>query len=151
MASFQRFRHWLRGGSARARPERTPAAASRASLGELEAFARSRRGVEAYLEPRTAIYPPTLLLIADDGEYLRRAVKDGAQARRFATEANIPLYDARKVGYPKRLREYEQGVRPRRIELSELPPWPTDDAPGIDGPPPPPPPHRRAPPSPEGD
>jgi hypothetical protein len=43
------------------------------------------------------------------------------------------------VGYPKRMRDYEQGRSPRRVELSDLPPWPGDDPGGDpDGPPPPP-------------
>jgi hypothetical protein len=101
--------------------------ASRTATRELERFHDSRNGVEAYLEPRTAIYPMTLLLVADDGEYLRRPVRDRDQARDLCARMNIPLYDAAKVGYPQRMRRYDQGVRPRRVELSELPPWPGDE------------------------
>lgn len=107
---------------------------------------RTRNGVEAFLEPQTAIYSTTVLLVADDGEYLRRPVTDRRHAAKFCDEANIPLYEAAKVGYPQRMRDYDQGHAPRRVELSELPPWP-GDGPGSnasdqppDGPPPPPPP-----------
>ncbi|MEX2420303.1 MAG: hypothetical protein WD670_00640 [Actinomycetota bacterium] len=106
---------------------------------------RTRRGVEAFVEPPTAIYSTTVLLVADDGEYLRRPVKDRRHAGAFCNDVNIPLYEAAKVGYPQRMRDYEQGNGPRRVELSELPPWP-DDGSGPngsgaapDGPPPPPP------------
>jgi len=101
----------------------------------------SRIGVEAYLEPKTAIYSTTVLLVADDGEYLRRPVKDRDQAVEFCKRVNIPMYDARKVGYPRRMKDYDRGVRPQRVNLEDLPPWPGegDDA-GPASPPPPPPP-----------
>jgi hypothetical protein len=52
---------------------------------------------------------------------------------------NIPLYEAAKVGYPRRMRDYDRGIRPRRVDLSELPPWPSDGGSGADpdGPEPP--------------
>lgn len=137
MGFSDRLRSWLKGDSKRSAPSRSTEQASRASTKDLEEFIRSRIGVEAYLEPKTAIYSTTILLVADDGEYLRRPVKDRRQAGEFCAEINIPLYDAAKVGYPKRMRDYDQGKRPRRVELSELPPWP-DDGPEPDGPPPPP-------------
>ncbi|MEX0952917.1 MAG: hypothetical protein WDZ26_03710 [Nitriliruptoraceae bacterium] len=102
-------------------------AATRAATGELEAFARSRTGVEAFLEPRTSVYSTTLLLVADDGEYLRRPVDDGAHAAHLCRDLDVPLYEAAKVGYPRRLRDFERGQRTARVELSDLPPWPTDD------------------------
>jgi hypothetical protein len=137
-----RLRAWFEGESKRTAPSKSTDKASRASTKELEEFIATRVGVEAYLEPKTAIYSTTLLLVADDGEYLRRPVKDRDQAGDFARKMNLPLYDAAKVGYPKRMRDYDQGKRPRRVDLSELPPWPGDDPSEVDrgdeGPPPPP-------------
>jgi hypothetical protein len=98
-------------------------------------FARSRRGVEVYLEPRTNLYGDSVLLVADDGEYLRHPVPDAASVRRFCADHGLPVYDAARTGYPKRVRDYDRGVRPSRIELDDLPPWP-----GADEQPPPPPP-----------
>lgn len=91
---------------------------------ELLEFARSRRGVEVYLEPRTRLYGHSVLLVADDGEYLRRPVPDAPSARRFCAEHGIPIYDAARTGYPRRVRDYDRGVRPDRVELDDLPPWP---------------------------
>ncbi len=48
------------------------------------------------------------MLIAHDGEWTRRRVPDPAAARLFAHRLAIPLYDVRLVGYPKRMREYNQ-------------------------------------------
>lgn len=135
-----RLRAWFKGESKRRTPSKSTDSASRSSTKELEEFVRSRTGVEGFMEPKTAIYSTTLLLVADDGEYLRRPIKSRDQAGEFCKRVNIPLYDAAKVGYPRRMREFEQGRRPRKVELSELPPWPGDDvgAAPTDGPPPPP-------------
>ena len=90
--------------------------------GRLREFLTSREGVEAFVEPPTSVYAMTLCLVAADGEYLRQPVKDEKQAKRLCGEYGVPLYDARIVGYPKRMRDYERGVRQHRIGLEDLPP-----------------------------
>jgi hypothetical protein len=142
MGFSDRLRAWFKGESKHRAPSPSTDKASRTTTRELEAFIGSRAGVEAYLEPKTAIYSTTLLLVADDGEYLRRPVKDHDQAVELCGRTNVPLYDARKVGYPRRMKDYDRGVRPNRVDLDDLPPWPGDDhagpaAPGADagGPP----------------
>ena len=131
-----RLRAWFRGDTKRTAPSPSTDRSSRTSTKEIEAFITSRKGVEAFLEPKTAVYPTTLLLVADDGEYLRRPIKDKQQATSVCDRLNIPLYDARKVGYPRRMKDYDRGVRPQKVRLEDMPPWPGDE-PG-DGPPPPP-------------
>lgn len=124
MSFADRMRAWFKGESRRAAPGPSTEKASRTSTRELSEFVESRHGVEAFLEPKTALYSTTVLLVADDGEYLRRPVGDPKQAASFCERHDIPLYDARKVGYPRRMRDYERGKPPRRISLDELPPWP---------------------------
>jgi hypothetical protein len=125
-----RLRAWFKGESKRPAPSPSTDRASRTSTRELAQFVESRPGVEAYLEPRTALYSTTLLLVAADGEYLRRPVNDPKQASAFCDKHEIPMYDARKVGYPRRMRDYESGAPQRTIGLDEMPPWPGDEAPG---------------------
>ena len=72
----------------------------------LENFARTRRGVEGFVEPRTAVTDMTLLLVASDGEWTRRRVPDAAHAHDFANKLGVPSYDAQVVGYPQRMREW---------------------------------------------
>ncbi|MBA2528761.1 MAG: oxidoreductase [Euzebyales bacterium] len=88
----------------------------------LSRFMDSRDGVEAFVEPPTSVYAMTLCLVAADGEYLRQPVRDERQARKLCGEHGVPLYDARIVGYPKRMREYERGVRQQQVSLEDLPP-----------------------------
>jgi hypothetical protein len=136
-----RLRAWLRGepsgrGGRGGAPRARGGGRDRSSpeLETLEAFARSRRGVEAYLEPRTNLYALSVLLVADDGEYLRRPVPDAVAVRRLCERLGLPLYDAKRVGYPRRVRDYDRGVRPDPVDIGDLPPWPDGDA--DPGPPP---------------
>lgn len=72
----------------------------------LTQFVRTRRGVEAYVEPRTSVTQTTLLLVAYDGEWTRRKVPSPEWAHAFAGHLQIPGYDAAVVGYPQRMRDY---------------------------------------------
>lgn len=75
-------------------------------LAHLEEFARTRTGVEGFVEPRTAVTDVTLLLVAVDGEWTRRRVPSVEWAHDFANSHGIPSYDAAVVGYPQRMRDY---------------------------------------------
>jgi hypothetical protein len=75
-------------------------------VADLEAFAASRRGVEAYVEPKTAFIDTTVALVAHDGEWIRRRVEDQKAAFELGKRLGIPVYDVHAVGYPDRMREY---------------------------------------------
>ena len=77
----------------------------------LRAFATSRRGVEGFVEPRTAVSDVTLMLVAHDGEWTRRRVPSVEWAHRFANQHSVPSYDAAVVGYPTRMREYNRRMK----------------------------------------
>ena len=98
------------------RPGRTGAAttvrASDAADAEhLRLFATTRRGVEGFVEPRTAVSDVTLMLVAHDGEWTRRRVPSVEWAHRFANQHSVPSYDAAVVGYPARMREYNRRMK----------------------------------------
>jgi hypothetical protein len=116
---FDRFRRKRRTGPSPGQE------ASGKTLKELGEFMRSRPGVEAYAEPPTSVYAMSLCLVAADGEYLRRPVKDEKQAKELCGENGVPLYDARLVGYPRRMREYQRGTPQAGISLDDLPPLET--------------------------
>jgi Ser/Thr protein kinase RdoA (MazF antagonist) len=82
--------------------------ADSADAAHLEDFVRTRQGVEAYLEPRTAVSDVTVLLVAHDGEWTRRRVQSTEWAHKFADRHRIGAYDAGVVGYPARMREYNR-------------------------------------------
>jgi hypothetical protein len=82
--------------------------ADRADLEHLAEFVRSRRGVEAFIEPRTTVTETTMLLVAHDGEWTRRRVDSPESARRFAHQLSMPIYDVRLMGYPQRMRDYNE-------------------------------------------
>ncbi|MBK5216814.1 MAG: hypothetical protein JJE02_04450 [Propionibacteriales bacterium] len=80
--------------------------ASKEDLKHLKEFVTSRKGVEAYVEPKTNVTQATVLLVAHDGEWTRRRVVSAEGANDLARKLQIPCYDANRVGYPKRMREY---------------------------------------------
>ncbi|GAA2465311.1 hypothetical protein GCM10010435_38230 [Winogradskya consettensis] len=91
----------------RREPSRTSGRlANREDLEYLTEFVRSRRGVEAFIEPRTTVTETTILLIAHDGEWTRRRIDSPENARRFAHQLAMPIYDIRLMGYPQRMRDY---------------------------------------------
>lgn len=113
---------WFRRRGQRPTLDRDAFPADRAHL---EQFVASRRGVEAYLEPRTTVTQATVMLIAHDGEWTRRRVDSPEAARSWAQQQSIPFYDVALMGYPQRMRDYnarrkqQGGVAPR--------PRPADD------------------------
>lgn len=86
------------------------------ALLELEAFVRERKGVEGFIEPRTSTNPTTLLLVDRDGDHLRGPVRDPDDAAAFCNRLGIPVYDAKVIGYPKRMKDFEKR---RRVASSE--------------------------------
>jgi hypothetical protein len=105
MGLFDRFRRTGRAGTTRP--------ATSYDTTHLKEWAMSRRGVEAYVEPRTAVTETTVVLIAHDGEWTRRRVDGERGAFRLGRELGIPVYDVAKVGYPKRMREYTARLKAR--------------------------------------
>lgn len=123
MGLFDRFRR-RKGDEGRPSSARAP---SSAALAEIRSFLAHRDGVEGYIEPPTAIYAMTLLLVAGDGEYLRRPVKNEKQARKLCDDQGVPLYEARRVGYPQRMKDYERGIKRRSVSLEDMPPLDVTD------------------------
>lgn len=80
----------------------------------LTEFVRTHRGVEAFVEQATQMNPPTILLVAYDGEWTRRRIPGTTWGHKFAEHLNIPGYDAGVVGYPQRMRDYNARQRRRR-------------------------------------
>jgi len=85
--------------------------ANGADQDHLKQFITTRQGVEAYLEPRTTVTDTTVVLVAADGEWTRRRVESPEAATSFARKQGIPLYEAAKVGYPKRMRDWTASRR----------------------------------------
>ena len=77
----------------------------------LRSFATTRRGVEAYVEPATNVTAESIVLVATDGEWTRRAVGSRKAAFEVARSLDLPVYDVLLTGYPKRMREWSSRQR----------------------------------------
>lgn len=85
----------------------------------LKEFASSRHGVEGFVEPPTTVSETTLLLVAKDGEWTRRRVKDAKWAHEFTNDLGIPTYDAAVVGYPTRMRQWNRRQTAKNREVPD--------------------------------
>jgi hypothetical protein len=74
-------------------------------------FAKSRRGVEFYVEPETFATDTTAVAVADDGEWTRRRVGSPGVIRKVARDLALPVYDVQLTGYPPRMRAYNERRR----------------------------------------
>jgi hypothetical protein len=75
-------------------------------VAHLKAFASEHTGVEAFVEPPTAVSTTTVVFVANTGEWTRRRVRDARMAHDLANKLGIPSYDAAVVGYPQRMRDW---------------------------------------------
>ena len=82
-----------------------------ASTAAIAVMLTTRRGVEGFVEPRTAVSEVTLLLVAHDGEWTRRRVPSVKWAHEFCNRQQVPSYDAAVVGVPQRMRDYNSRQR----------------------------------------
>ena len=112
MALFDRFRRGARprytkpsGDTSRTGSTRVRAS-GKADEDHLRFFVESRRGVEGFVEPRTAVNDVTLLLVDNDGAFTRRRVPSVEWAHKFCNKHQVPSYDAAVVGIPQRMRDY---------------------------------------------
>lgn len=110
MSFLDRFR--------RARPQaaRRPGSGG-VDIAHLAEFVATRRGVEGFVEPRTAVADVTLLLVASDGEWTRRRVPSVRWAHEFCNDNRVPSYDAAVVGVPQRMRDYNRRLKQQRGNL----------------------------------
>jgi hypothetical protein len=106
MGLFDRLRGGHRRMAGRARRGTLDRASGSADLAHLERFVATRRGVEGYVEPRTAVTETTIVLVAADGEWTRRRIDGPEVARRLSRDLAVPVYDAQVTGYPQRMREW---------------------------------------------
>jgi hypothetical protein len=80
-------------------------------LDALREFARTRQGVEFYVEPETMVTDTTAVAIAVDGEWTRRRVGSPQVIRQVAKQLGLPVYDVQIVGYPDRMRAYNARLK----------------------------------------
>lgn len=66
----------------------------------------------------------TVVFVATDGEWTRKPFDSPKAAADFARKHRVPLYDANKVGYPQRMRDYsarQAGAKTRGATTSPRP------------------------------
>lgn len=88
-----------------------------ADMKALIEFAKSRVGVEFFVEPETFATQTTAVAVATDGEWIRRRVGSPEAIRKLASKIATPAYDVQIVGYPQRMRDWNaRNKRDRFLE-----------------------------------
>lgn len=87
--------------------------ASSNDINHLDEWAKQRWGVEAFVEPRTAVTQTTVVLVAHDGEWTRRRVDSPQAAQDFGKKRDLPVYEVARTGYPQRMRDYTERMKRR--------------------------------------
>lgn len=77
-----------------------------ADMKALMDFAKSRVGVEFFVEPETFATQTTAVAVAADGEWTRRRCGSPESIRKLARKLALPAYDVQIVGYPQRMRDW---------------------------------------------
>ncbi|MQA87372.1 MAG: hypothetical protein GEV03_22775 [Streptosporangiales bacterium] len=85
--------------------------ATDADIEALIAFARSREGVEFYVEPETFATDTTAVAVATTGEWTRRRVGSPKVIHKVARDLRLPVYDVQITGYPARMRAWNQNKK----------------------------------------
>lgn len=89
------------------------------ALTELEEFAAGRKGLEGFIEPKTPTSPTSLLLVDRYGEHMRAPVREPDDAVSFCEGLGIPVYDAKVIGYPQRMRDFDKRSKQRAADSLE--------------------------------
>lgn len=100
--------------SRRSRGQRVTKLDREATDADIEAlieFARSRQGVEFYVEPETFATDTTAVAVATTGEWTRRRVGSPKVIHKVAHNLGLPVYDAQVTGYPPRMRAWNDKKR----------------------------------------
>lgn len=71
---------------------------------EILEFLVSHQGVEAYMEPKTAMSQQSVVLVDAEGDWRRFELREDAFIRTLASQRGIRVFDAAKTGYPKRMK-----------------------------------------------
>jgi hypothetical protein len=90
--------------------------ANESDIESLIAFARSRQGVEFFVEPETFATDTTAIAIAYDGEWTRRRVGSPQVIAKVARDLGLPVYNVQLTGYPQRMRDWNARNKDRRID-----------------------------------
>lgn len=88
------------------RPPRAPGETIRERDAQaLSEWVVGRAFVEGFVEPETIVNEMSVVLVDENGEYIRRRIGGPKGIDAVAKLLGIPLYDAEETGYPDRMRQ----------------------------------------------
>ena len=77
----------------------------------LAGFASAHPGVQAWVEAATGFNKASILLVAGDGEWMRRSTPSTDWGREFAKHLDLTCFTAGIDAYPQRMRDWDAAHR----------------------------------------
>ncbi|APT92197.1 oxidoreductase [Corynebacterium phocae] len=88
------------------RPPRAPGDTVRAEdAQQLKSWAQGRGLVEGFVEPETVVNEMSVVLVDEEGDFIRRPIGGPKGIDAVAKLLGAPIYDVEETGYPQRMRE----------------------------------------------
>lgn len=88
------------------RPPRGPGDTIRqADVQALQEWVRGRLFVEAFIEPETVVNEMSVVVVDENGEFIRRRIGGPKGIDAVAKLLRCDVYDVEETGYPQRMRE----------------------------------------------
>lgn len=87
-----------------------------ADLEFLMEWVKEKPFVEAFIEPETLVNEMSVVLVDDQGVFVRRRIGGPKGIDVVIKKLGVPVYDIEETGYPQRMRErieYERILRKR--------------------------------------
>lgn len=115
------------------RPPRGPGETIRqADARALSEWVAGRAFVEAFIEPETVVNEMSVVVVDENGDYIRRFIGGPKGIDAVAKLLGCPVYDVEETGYPQRMRDRmererllrkreEQRLRRERFERGQNP------------------------------
>ncbi|MBN9643055.1 oxidoreductase [Corynebacterium mendelii] len=90
-------------------------------LFDLRNWARGRAFVEAFVEPETLVNEMSVVVVDENGDFIRRPIGGPKGIDIVAAELACPIYDVEETGYPQRMRERieRERILRKRAEAAE--------------------------------
>ena len=87
---------------------------------DLQQWAAGRMYVEAFVEPETVVNEMSVVVVDENGEFIRRRIGGPKGIDAVAALLSCDIYDVEETGYPQRMRDWSARRRAERSHMKVL-------------------------------
>ena len=86
---------------------------------DLQQWAAGKVYVEAFVEPETVVNEMSVVVVDENGEFIRRRIGGPKGIDAVAKLLSCDIYDVEETGYPQRMRDHDERKRIERKRARE--------------------------------